>query len=91
VAICAYELSLLVQEDLNNYQEVKEDLASLDSLEGYYQQLETLLLNIGYLYPHTANSRMAKLRRLYAKAQLTQAEVTTLRGILSQINWALEN
>lgn len=90
VAICAYELSLLIQDDLANYQEVTEDLASLDLLEGYYQQLETLLLNIGYLYPHTASARMAKLKRLYAKAQLTQAEVSTLRGILSQINWALE-
>lgn len=91
VAICAYELSLLVSEDLVNYPEIKDDLASLDELEGYYQQLETLLLNIGYLYPHTTSSRMAKIRRLYAKAQLTREEVTTLRGILSQIDWALIN
>ncbi|TVQ42142.1 MAG: RNA methyltransferase [Gloeocapsa sp. DLM2.Bin57] len=89
VAICAYELSQLVEKVSVNDTVVREDLASLDALEGYYQQLEQLLLNIGYLYPHTASARMAKIKRLYAKAQLTKEEVTTLRGILSQINWAL--
>ncbi|HEY9643652.1 MAG TPA: RNA methyltransferase [Coleofasciculaceae cyanobacterium] len=64
-------------------------LASLDALEGYYQQLEALLLNIGYLYPHTAPSRMEKLRRLYNRAYLSEAEVAMLRGILSQMDWAL--
>jgi tRNA/rRNA methyltransferase len=65
-------------------------LASLDALEGYYQQLETLLLNIGYLYPHTAASRMEKLRRLYNRAYLSEPEVAMLRGILSQMDWALQ-
>ena len=33
---------------------VTGEYAPLDALEGYYQQLEALLLKIGYLYPHTA-------------------------------------
>jgi len=33
----------------------------MDVLEGYYQQLEALLLKIGYLYPHTAARRMEKI------------------------------
>lgn len=65
--------------------------AALDELEGYYQHLETLLLKIGYLYPHTAVSRMRKLRRLYHRAALSSTEVAMLRGILSQVEWALEN
>lgn len=63
--------------------------ASLDALEGYYQQLETLLLKIGYLYPHTADSRMAKFRLLFNRAQPSTSEVAMLRGILSQMEWAL--
>ncbi|ELR96369.1 RNA methyltransferase [Gloeocapsa sp. PCC 73106] len=89
VAICSYELSQLVQQPVAT-PEILSDSASLDHLEAYYQQLETLLLKIGYLYPHTAAARMAKLRRLYHQAQLSEPDVTMLRGILSQVNWALE-
>lgn len=70
---------------------LKPDLptAPLDVVEGYYQQLETVLLKIGYLYPHTAASRMEKFRRLYNRTQLSQGEVAMLRGILSQVEWAI--
>jgi tRNA/rRNA methyltransferase len=66
------------------------DLAPLDALEGYYQHLETLLLRIGYLYPHTAASRMEKLRRLFSRSYPSATEVAMLRGMLSQIEWALQ-
>jgi tRNA/rRNA methyltransferase len=65
------------------------ETASLDALEGYYQQLEDLLLTIGYLYPHTAPSRMEKFRRLFNRAYPTDTEVAMLRGVLSQMTWAL--
>lgn len=68
-----------------------KDSASLDESEGYYQHLEKLLLEIGYLYPHTAASRMEKFRRLYNRAQLSSQEVAMLRGILRQIEWALSH
>lgn len=68
-----------------------EPEASLDDLEGYYQHLEALLLTIGYLHPHTAESRMKKLRRLFNRATLSESEVSMLRGILRQMNWALRN
>ncbi len=63
--------------------------ASLDQLEGYYQHLEQLLLEIGYIYPHTAARRLEKFRRLYNRAQLSTQEVAMLRGILTQMEWAL--
>jgi tRNA/rRNA methyltransferase len=65
--------------------------APLDILEEYYQHLESLLLKIGYLYPHTAASRMEKFRQLYNRTQLQTKEVGMLRGILRQVEWALEN
>jgi tRNA/rRNA methyltransferase len=64
--------------------------APLDVLEGYYQHLEAILLEIGYLYPHTAAARMEKFRRLYNRANLSRDEVAMLRGILRQIRWAIE-
>ncbi|WP_341730673.1 RNA methyltransferase [Microcoleus sp. EPA2] len=72
-------------------QAVKEEDASatLENLEGYYQQLETLLLKVGYLHPHTAASRMAKFRHLYNRAYPSVGEVAMLRGILRQVEWAI--
>ena len=65
--------------------------APLENLEGYYQQLETLLLKIGYLQPHTAASRMEKFRRLYNRAYPTIEEVAMLRGVLRQTEWAMKS
>lgn len=64
--------------------------ATYDQLEAYYRQLEDLLLRIGYLYPHTATSRMEKFRHLYQRANLSDQEVAMLRGILRQTEWALQ-
>jgi tRNA/rRNA methyltransferase len=63
--------------------------ASLDQLEGFYRDLEIVLLKIGYLYPHTAASRMAKLRRLLHRSGPDSKELAMLRGILRQVSWAV--
>jgi tRNA/rRNA methyltransferase len=68
----------------------KAELVSLDALEMYYQQLEAVLLKIGYLYPHTAPAKMAKFRHLFNRADLTPAELSMLRGVLSQVEWAVQ-
>jgi len=98
VAICCYELSQvwqsspeteLVPANLPPFDRIAPDRANLDALEGYYQQLEAFLLRIGYLYPHTAPSRMEKFRLLFGRAQMSEAEVALCRGILTQATWAL--
>lgn len=66
------------------------DSVSLEVLEAYYQHLEAVLLDIGYLYPHTATARMNKFRQIYNRANLTGNEVAMLRGILRQIQWSIE-
>ncbi|MBD2445622.1 RNA methyltransferase [Nostoc sp. FACHB-152] len=90
VGICCYELAQ--HAELSQPQTVQEsELAPLELVEAYYQQLESLLFNIGYIYPHTAASRMEKFRQLYNRARLTTNEVALLRGILRQAEWALNN
>jgi tRNA/rRNA methyltransferase len=64
--------------------------ASLDQIEGFHQDLEAILLKIGYLYPHTAPSRMTKLRHLLHRAGPDPAELAMLRGVLRQVNWAVD-
>jgi tRNA/rRNA methyltransferase len=96
VAICCYELYKLSLTAPNpspikaeTYRAVPAPTAQIELLEGYYQHLEALLLKIGYLYPHTAESRMEKFRRLFNRTGLSASEVAMLRGILSQVEWAL--
>ncbi|OZH52856.1 RNA methyltransferase [Hydrocoleum sp. CS-953] len=93
VAICCYELykAQLDRDNIPQSQPNPDSEASLDILEAYYQDLETMLLKIGYLYPHTASSRMEKFRRLYNRAYPSTQEVAMLRGMIRQINWALSN
>ncbi len=89
VAICCYELAQ--STELPKTQTPPQtDLALFDLLEAYYQHLESLLLKIGYLYPHTAASRMEKFRQLYNRAYLQTGEVAMLRGILQQVEWAIK-
>ena len=98
VAICCYELHEAASDQPPNSPQVPKPNpalqtlnpfpAPINELEGFYQHLESLLLNIGYLQPHTASSRMKKFRRLFNRAMPSSDEVTMLRGILSQMQWA---
>jgi len=99
VGICCYQWQLLqvnspchenltsqIAQDLLKSAPI--DLATREELEAYYQQLEAVLLKIGYVYPHTAFARLQKFRHICDRANLTSSEVTMLRGILRQVNWA---
>jgi tRNA/rRNA methyltransferase len=92
VALCCYELSQAILIDHTTSEDLHRNISpsettTLDLLEGYYQHLERVLLKIGYLYPHTAKSRMEKFRRLYNRANLNHEEVAMLRGILRQVEF----
>ena len=98
MGVCAYELQVCASDIELKPQDIRLqvippqlDIAPVELVEGYYQQLETLLLEIGYLLPHTAAHRMEKIRRLYNRSQLSPNEVALLRGILRQVNWAIKS
>lgn len=99
VGVCCYQLQLL-RDDLQRFENVTSqiaqdllksapiDLAPREDIEACYQQLEAVLLKIGYVYPHTAAHRLRKFRTIFDRANLSPSEVAMLRGILRQINWA---
>jgi tRNA/rRNA methyltransferase len=95
VGVCVYELQMCVSGAAEDLVQTAPplpqqlDLAPVELVEGYYQQLETLLLEIGYLLPHTAAHRMEKIRRIYNRSQLSPNDVALLRGMLRQIRWAV--
>ena len=73
----------------SDHQNRPQNRATLNELEGYYQHLETVLLKVEYLYPHTAASRMRKFRQLLNRAVPTSNEVALIRGMLRQVEWAI--
>jgi tRNA/rRNA methyltransferase len=62
-------------------------LASLEQVEAMYSQLETALLEIGFLQPQNARHMMFALRRMMGRAGLEASDVGILRGIARQIDW----
>ena len=103
VGICCYQLQLMKESIRENSQchenltsqiaqdlieSAPIDLATRADLEACYQQLEAVLLKIGYVYPHTAVHRLRKFRHIFDRANLSPSEVAMLRGILRQVNWA---
>jgi len=64
------------------------ELAGSASLEPLYSQMERTFLKIGYLNPQNPEHMMRSLRRIFARAELDEREVSALRGLLSQIDWA---
>ena len=65
-----------------------EPLPTQGALEATLKDAEALLLEVGFLYPHTAAARMAKLRQLLLRAEPQEAEVALLRGMVRQLRWA---
>jgi tRNA/rRNA methyltransferase len=65
-----------------------EDPAPRGALEAGLADAEALLLEVGFLLPHTARARMAKLRALLQRAQVRPAELALLRGMVCQLRWA---
>ena len=49
---------------------------------------EGLLLDVGFLLPHTVAARMAKLRAVLQRAGLSSEETALLRGMVRQCRWA---
>ena len=66
------------------------DLCNRGALEAALADAEALLLEVGFLYPHTAAARMAKLRALLQRAQVQEPEVALLRGMVRQLRWAAQ-
>jgi tRNA/rRNA methyltransferase len=58
------------------------------TLEAALSDAEDLLLEVGFLHSHTRRARMAKLRALFQRGQITAGEVALLRGMVCQLRWA---
>ena len=88
VGICCYELHQHLLEDEPSPADPMA--APFQLINAFYLGLEELLLTIGYLHDHTAESRMRRFRLLLDRAVPSAHEMTMLMGILRQMRWAIQ-
>ncbi len=90
VSIVLYELSKITKVD-DILKKKALDFASPKYIEDSFLEIENLLLKTGYLLPHTLNTKISKFKKYIHRSETSKHELDILRGIIHQINWALEN
>ena len=73
----------LLPHDLN-----APEPAPQESVQGLMEHLEVSLDSIGFLDPQNPQRILRQLRRIFGRAGITASEVTILRGICRQMEWA---
>ena len=90
VSIILYELN----KSSTNYSKKDLQVFNLASSKQIYEsfnEIEEMLIRIGYLLEHTAFSKISKFKKFILKANTSSHEINVLRGIVHQINWFLNN
>lgn len=64
------------------------ELAKSEEMETLFAHFDATLNKIGFLNEQNPAHMMRSLRRIFFRADLDSREVTVLRGILTQIDWA---
>lgn len=82
VQVLAYELRMTA-ETVAPVLPKRQELATHDEIEGFYQHLEQKLIETGFLDPAQPKRLMSRLRRLFTRAALQKEEVNILRGMLN--------
>lgn len=62
-----------------------EPLASVADIQRFYEHLERVLIETGFLDPANPRLLMRRLTRLFNRVELTTNEVNILRGILTSV------
>ena len=63
--------------------------ATAEQMELFYQHLQQVLVEIGFLDPQHPRKLMSRLRRLYGRSQPNIVEMNILRGILTETQKAI--
>lgn len=84
VQIIAYELRLAQGLD-SKPSDPDSTPASAGDIELFYEHLERVLIDSGFLKPDNPRVLMRRLRRLFNRARLDQSELGIMRGILTSL------
>jgi len=82
VCIVAYELFIA---DRISPASAGKALARAGELEAFYQHLQKVLEESGFLGPHNRDHMMTSVRQLFGKSRLEQRDINILHGIISAL------
>lgn len=92
VQIIAYELRMKLLEPIAEVELHRSRPATADEIEGFYVHLNEVMTAIEFLKPTNPTKRLQqRIRRLFNRSQLEHTEICILRGILSQVQYALKH
>lgn len=85
VQVIAYELRVASLQKLQNDQAWDYDFANQEAMEGFYNHLEKVLVEIDFLNPKAPRQLVPRLRRLFNRARPDVMEMNILRGVLGAV------
>lgn len=88
VMILCYEIFLAGTERKKTF---TSRLASSQEIEGMYDQVKEVLMEIGFLNPQNPDYWLMHIRRLLSRTGLFSRDVKIIRGICRQVRWAVRN
>lgn len=86
VQILCYECRVAYLDGVSESKQehsLDEEIVSAKDMEGFYTQLEKLMVDTEFLDPDNPRYLMRRIRRLYGRIQVTRSELNLLRGSLS--------
>jgi len=91
VAIVLHQFNQFNDFDLLKPNKIDSHPANLSKLEDCINDAGSLFLDIGFLMKHTYKAKMTKIKKLLLRAETKEDEVALIRGIISQVRWAIKN
>jgi tRNA (cytidine32/uridine32-2'-O)-methyltransferase len=86
VQVLCYELRVALLGVTEDERESEVRPATGEELEHFYEHLEEVLTDGGFLDPENPRHLMRRLRRLFVRAQPDQNEINILRGMLAALD-----
>ena len=88
VQIISYECRVAYLDGASDAREentldLDEEIVSAKDMEGFYSQLEKLMIETDFLNPDNPRYLMRRIRRMYGRIKVTRSELNLLRGSLS--------
>lgn len=88
VQVIAYEIRRAVEAGVtrmptNTAEMLGEPLATSAEVQGFYQHLDQVMVETGFLDPNNPRLLRRRIMRLFNRVELTRNEISILRGILA--------
>ncbi len=86
VQVIVYELLATNEKVINEQNSNAETLATMDEQNRLIEHLRGIMIHVNFLNPRQPRKLTQRLRRLIARAKISQTEVNILRGFLSAVD-----